>query len=94
MALKNDFEATSDISSPFVDEVANPGTGSAGIDNARAAIAAEFNAARVRRNADAELKRLADAKKKPKKKSEPTKSGFLRTDPKGRREDIDNLSRR
>ena len=25
MALKTDFEATSDIASPFVDEVANPG---------------------------------------------------------------------
>lgn len=61
MALKSNFEATNVISSPFVDEVANPGeTGSAGIDNARAAIAREMNAARISNNADAELKRRAN----------------------------------
>lgn len=41
MALKNDFEATSDISSPFIDEVANPGsTGKALADKARKTAAA------------------------------------------------------
>ncbi len=61
MALKTNFEATSDIASPFVDEIANPGgTGSAGLDNARAAIDREMNAQRISNNADEEMKRQAN----------------------------------
>ncbi len=61
MALKSNFEDADFISSPFVDEIANPGnTGSAGLDNARSAIDRELNAQRISNNADAEMKRQAD----------------------------------
>ncbi len=92
MALKSNFSEASFISSPFVDEVANPGV--PGISNE------EVERQAVRANQLFLAKQAADdfisgRKKSPKPSKPPTApSGFLRTDPKGRAEDINKLSQR
>ena len=67
MALKTSFEDADFISSPFVDEVANPGIGSAGIDNARAAINRELRAQELSNKADDFIKRGGKPKASPAK---------------------------
>ncbi len=47
MSMKTNFEDANFISSPFVDEIANPGTGSAGIDEARSAVDKQLKAAKI-----------------------------------------------
>lgn len=86
MALKSNFEATNVISSPFVDEIANPGDA---IDKLKSDVDATFKHAAV----SAEISRRASKKTTPaKKKSEPTKSGFAGPGLKNRKDFIDNIN--
>ncbi len=82
MALKTSFEDSNVISSPFVDEIVNPGH--TAIERVRSAVNKQMEAARI----DNIISKRADEKKAPKKKSEPTKSGFASPGIKGRRDFI------
>jgi len=66
MAMKNDFEATSDIHSPFVDEVANQGV--PGISNEeveRQAVASNRLFLAKEAASDKNIRKLAQAQSKP-----------------------------
>ena len=84
MALKSNFEDADFISSPFVDEIANPGDA---IDRVKAAVDTELDHARITN----EIKRRANAPSaKPKKP--PTKpKGFAEPGLKNRKDFIDNI---
>lgn len=62
MALKSNFEATSDIASPFVDEIANPGTGAALANKARKTAAA-MNAAFGRKHTVPETAQISSGER-------------------------------
>ena len=83
MGLKTSFEDSNVISSPFVDEIANPGA----VARVRSTIKKVLDDAKT----DAEISRRADAKSKPKKKSTPKVRGFAEPGLKNRRDFINSI---